>query len=78
MNVVHAQYMRSTRSESLCHGVVTKLALLSDGDHAFHVRPGVSKFIDFSVVVITVCHVHHHGRRYPELSNNTPNVYCAV
>ena len=30
------------------------------------------------VVFITVFRVHHHVRRYPELANTTPNVYCAV
>ena len=30
------------------------------------------------VVFISGFRVHHHGRRYPELANTTPNVYCAL
>ena len=71
INVVHAQYMRGKDATKM----VTFAKAISLGPEYDPIswRPHHDH-----VVFITVFRVHHHGRRYPEPANNTPNVYCAV
>ena len=71
IDVVHAQYTRGKDAAKM----VTFAKAISWGlqhDHdSMASSPRPRRFHH-------LFRVHHHARRYPELANTTPNVYCAV
>ena len=71
IDVVHAQYTRGKDAAKM----VTFAKAIS---WVLNTTPIPWRPHHDHIVFITVFRFHHHIRRYPQLANTTPNVYCWV